>query len=154
MIQVANRAALYIENLSYRGGWYKFSIAYDPIIMSTSVYLHNFDINESRFICDKLLSEPLYPLTLHPMLVPALVFELLFKMCINELGRLLRSSIKIEHTMGLNNNQMFQHFKDFQLDNDAAAEKAFGFWRWPSPLCFGRTHGFFDNDGKETSLLF
>ncbi|TVY41047.1 hypothetical protein LSUB1_G003808 [Lachnellula subtilissima] len=118
--------SFYIENLSYREGWYKVSIAYDPALMSTSVYLHNFEMHESRTICDRLLSEPLHPLTLHPMLVPMLVFELIFEICIKELERLFISSIQIQHTLGLSNYKLFEHFKDIQLDNDAAAKSSFG----------------------------
>lgn len=34
-------AAIYLENHTYREGWYKLSVSYDPSTLTTSVFLHN-----------------------------------------------------------------------------------------------------------------
>jgi len=60
------------------------------------------------------------------MLLPLLIMELQFSYCTQDLYRLFQKSIATEHKMGLNNNRNFQHFRDNQANDDAAALNAFG----------------------------
>ena len=60
------------------------------------------------------------------MLLPLLFMDLQFSYCTHYLERLFQSAIATEHTMGLNNNRNFQHFRNNQADDDAAALNAFG----------------------------
>ena len=92
--------------------------------MTTNVFIHNLDPNESHTITAKLLSSSFQPLTIHPMLLPTLIYKLLFTICHKELNRLFRSSISTEHNHGLTTNPIFQHFRDTEHDNKKAAKAA------------------------------
>ncbi|KAI9737256.1 MAG: hypothetical protein M1818_005789 [Claussenomyces sp. TS43310] len=118
--------ALYFESYSYRVGWYKLSISYDPTTLITSAFLHNLFIGDIQAVTSKLLSKAVLPLTIHPMLLPVLVLELLFKQCIKDLHRLFFAAVKTQQTMGLNSYRMFAHFADDQADIEEAAERSFG----------------------------
>ena len=121
-----NSAAFYVETYSYRNRWHKLSVSYVPKTMTTSIFLHNMSVDDTRSLISRLLRPAIQPLTIHPMLIPVLAFEITWEFCQKELNRLFEHCISTYQALGLNNSRAFTHFRANEADDQAAAEQSFG----------------------------
>lgn len=94
--------------------------------MTTSAFIHNLSISDTKIITSKLLSDSTQLLSIHPLLLPTLVIELLFKNCIKDLTRIFGQAISTQQSLGLTSARRFAHFRDLEADNEAAANRSFG----------------------------
>jgi hypothetical protein len=117
--------ALYVESYSYRNRWHKLSLSYAPKTMTSSIFLHNLPVGDSRALISKLHRPAIQPLTIHPMLIPVLVFEFSCDHCLRELNRLFVRCVEMYQSFGLS-NRSFSRFRDTEADDRVAAQLAFG----------------------------
>lgn len=123
---LTSSAAFYAETYSYRRRWHKICVSYAPKTMTSSLFLHNMSAEDTRNLVSKLLRPSIQPLTIHPMLIPVLVYEFTFETCNKELYRIFDRCIGLYQTLGLTNNRAFSHFKVYEADDRYAAEMSFG----------------------------
>ncbi|CAG8956160.1 hypothetical protein HYFRA_00012077 [Hymenoscyphus fraxineus] len=121
-----NITSIYLENYSYENGWYKIYIAYDPCLISTSVFLHNLESREINIIYSKLQKPSNSILTIHPLFVVLLAYELLFERCLRDLGRLFTGQITLERDLGLGPfTGQHEYYQNPNVDNKTASIRAF-----------------------------
>ncbi|CAG8975507.1 hypothetical protein HYALB_00012283 [Hymenoscyphus albidus] len=121
-----NITSIYLENYSYENGWYKIYIAYDPCLMRTSIFLHNLDSREINIVYSKLQNPSNAILTIHPLFVVLLTYELLFQNCLRSLGRLFIGQITLERDLGLGPlTGQHEYYQNPNVDNKAASVRAF-----------------------------
>lgn len=101
-------------------------VTYAAKTMTSSVFVHNLSIDDTRDLVYRLSKPSIQPLTIHPLLVPVLVYEFTFHSCHRELYRIFDNCIGLYQKLGLNFNTAHSHFRDAEADDKIATEIAFG----------------------------
>jgi hypothetical protein len=86
---------MYIENLCHRDCWFRLFIVFDPTHCTSTAVLHNLLFEEREYINERLGDKTLQPLSLHPMFVPTLIIELLFREALQLLDSTFVDSVKL-----------------------------------------------------------
>jgi ribosomal protein S30 len=122
--------SFYSETYAYRKRSHKMCITYAPKTMSSSVFVHNLSIDDTRDLVYRLSKPSVQPLTIHPMLIPVLVYEFTFHSCHEELYSIWNSCIGLDQGLGLNTHTAFSHFRKREVDDKEATKKAVGHSHW------------------------
>lgn len=93
--------------------------------MSTSVFLHNLNPEETNTVYSKLQDPSNTLFTIHPLFIALITFDLLFQVCLRDLGRLFFSQISLERDLGLGPYVRRHHYQNPNIDNKTAFDRAF-----------------------------